>query len=186
MRRLTIVNLRASGQTFQDFLGVSGFAAALPGLQTRWWDVPDAVVDALTPQLEAARGLGHVEWSSSDMDPSSDRFDPVNGDEVALAVGMAVALVDGEAVRARADSAELSTIIGIVVVGAAPGDRAVVQVAGIAAMPGGALVPGRLYYVSATPGVLTDVEPSSGYLACAGRAVSALGLLIDIEPSILL
>lgn len=125
-------------------------------------------------------------------------FSGVNGDVVTLAPGMPVVQPVATLLRGANNAGESSaTVVGLVVVGAAVtlAVRALAQ--GVLTLPestwdartggSGGLVPGARYYLGAL-GALTTTPPSTPgqYVCHVGSAISAVTMLVDPQPPILL
>lgn len=126
-------------------------------------------------------------------------FTGINGDVVTLQAGMPIAQPTTTLVRGVNNSGfALANIIGVVVVGGAVTMpvRALAQgvltlsTAAWDAVTGGVggLVPGARYYLGPVLGTLTTTPPITPgeYVTVIGNAISAVTLLIDPEPPILL
>lgn len=126
-------------------------------------------------------------------------FTGINGDSVTIEAAMPVAMPTTTLLRAANNTgSSLANVIGIVVVG---GDitlpvRALAR--GVLTLPtstwdavtggSGGLVPGARYYLGDSLGTLTTTPPVTlgTYVTVVGNAISAVTMLVDPQPPILL
>jgi hypothetical protein len=127
-----------------------------------------------------------------------DTFVAANGEAFWVVAGTPVAtdVVSDRVVRANAASAALSSVLGVVVVGADPTLGLIVKSEGILVLyteqwdqvtgSSGGLVHGATYYLDAIPGKITTTPPSAPgtSITAIGRALSSTVLVLHIQPYI--
>lgn len=126
-------------------------------------------------------------------------FTGTNGDVVTLNAAMPIAQPGATLLRAVNNTGlSLATVIGLVVVGGDVTMPVRALAGGVLTLPtatwdavtggSGGLIPGAAYYLGSALGVLTTTAPSLPglYVTPVGTAISAVTLLVDPQPPILL
>jgi hypothetical protein len=192
---LTVTSLISSELGLQ----IEGLSVAVMPYQTAAGiALTTAQLEAFTPQLEAAQLSGFCTWAASGGAAQLDIFSSVNGDSVALEVGMVVATYQGRMVRACAASQAIASVQGFVVARADVNLPVQVQCTGAISLPGATwnavaedgetqgLVPSSRYYLSTTPGHITSTPPSAPgtYLTPLGRSITPTTFAMRVAPHI--
>jgi hypothetical protein len=184
--RLLINNLHVSPLVLQDHEG--SFVLNLPVSVSRDVPITTEQLDGILQQLTDTKQKGWISWSvvNDAEEPPPSSFRTVNGDNVSLPSGTPVTSVSGSIRRASTATTQQATVIGIVVIGADPGQSMYVQSTGLVNVDDWSgvtsteqpLLPSNDYYLGSTPGTLTTTpDTSEGVpVTLIGRALSATQL----------